>query len=1122
MTNKFDNNETLAFQEEEANLSRVENLLDGLISKEQEKVDEYLDRAASSQTVEDKHMFEDIATSAKERAREYNEIKPEPYHGRIDVSRDDGEVQTFFIGYNPLVAPRKTEILSWRSPLGMTFSQKSKKEFDVNGYHYTLYLRRAIKIEDEKLQMVNTEYDVDSVSLDGDVIDPFLLSVLRDKRRNHILTDIVRTIQENQNDIIAKPIGESFVVQGCAGSGKTMILLHRLSYLAYNNPKSDFSKWCILTPNEYFNVHIQELSETLDIAEIKRFTVEEYYGELMRYLLPVDETKKNKIDVVVQSEKTLDCGMLTEIYSIELRDQVVSTYNEIWENCLSVLEEKGFLSIVGEFSALAPNMKFKLPDLTIYKFSTYGVLSSLLHTIRNKIIDESSRYDKAQEDLASLQTEMDKTRSALSRAEAEVAQAKETAIEDIVEEIKKAELETSNHESAVVSLQNETVELESKQGELKNKIGDQEASVSTSAKTASEMAKYEYIANNDNALTALVKNECSVEFGAVVSLETELSRIPIYNFGKRNKVKAALLDAKNKFAARAIEVINVSKASISRDIEILKQQFDEFSSRLAAIKLEIEEHKQQIKKIQDRIYVYRMCKDVINGHDPINARKLLQDSKLNAVRDLYIGYLAAINKLIEAQKAQTIQSQTLETLNKIVNETKACASKRQIVSTIEEMQDTIESIRYKNVKNELNKLLERVYKKYGYKRRASENYRHRLYYKLLMAALYYSGTGSIHNFINIDEAQDIAVTEYDLFKSVLGEKCIFNLYGDVNQLIYDYKGVSEWEDIAPIVHDRIYLLNENYRNTIQITEYCNSVFGAEVTAIGLKGNEVQESDLPTAISRMLEECEESIDSRFGIIYKRGVAGFKDTIESMINPELISWDAVDPGRISVIPIEMAKGLEFESVIVISNFMSENEKYIAFTRALESLYVAESVNAKLIKSNNEEGDDADIINEADDYDEIDEAELFEMFAVEIEEVTASEDVHDDEEFVFDEGAPLISLPSAAQKLPFKEGMPYIASFFNGNYDLAKKFLQLGIYLRRNNPNLQSRVSENYVGFANQSEYSMVYVSKHGERYSAKFRHTNLYFDMVKTSDERLITECDKCLEFFKNNKDSVKLS
>lgn len=168
-----------------------------------------------------------------------------------------------------------------------------------------VYLRRAVKIEDEKLQMVTTEYDVDTVSLDGEVIDLFLLSVLRDKRRNHVLTDIVRTTQENQNDIIAKPIGESFVVQGCAGSGKTMILLHRISYLAYNYPKSDFSKWCILTPNEYFNEHIQELSQTLDIAAIKRFTVEEYYGEMMRYLLPLEESKKGKFDVVVQSEKIL-------------------------------------------------------------------------------------------------------------------------------------------------------------------------------------------------------------------------------------------------------------------------------------------------------------------------------------------------------------------------------------------------------------------------------------------------------------------------------------------------------------------------------------------------------------------------------------------------------------------------------------------------------------------------------------------------------------------------------------------------------------------------------------------------------------------------------------------------
>ena len=1004
--------------------------------------------------------------------------------------------------------------------MGMTFNQKSKKEFDINGHHYTLYLRRAIKIEDEKIQMVNTEYDVDTVSLDGEVIDPFLLSVLRDKRRNHVLTDIVRTIQENQNEIIAKPLGESFVVQGCAGSGKTMILLHRLSYLAYNHPKSDFSKWCILTPNEYFNEHIQELSQTLDIAAIKRFTVEEYYGEMLRYLLPTDETKKSKIDVAVQSEKTLDCAMLTEIYSEELRDQVVSAYNEIWANCLSALEENNFLSIAGEFSVLAPSLKFKIPDLTIYNFSTYGVLFSLLNTIKNKISDDVLKYDKAKEDCATLQVEIDKTKSVLSAAEESVLENKKIALEDIDHAINKSELNISNDSRSIESLENEAHSLELKQGELKKKIGDGEVSISVSEIDAAEMAKYEYVANNNNAVAVLIKKECLAEFETVESLETELKRIPVYNFGKRNRVKATLLDAKNRFSDKARLVINASKESMSRDIELLKEEFDNIVVKFNLIKADIEEKKLQIKVMQEHAYVLQKCRDIIENYDAITAKKMLQEPKLSDIRDIYIGYLAAVNKLVEIQKTSSTQAKTYDALNKVIAETEAVASRREIITAIEKMQIAMQSIQYKNIKTELTRILNQVYKKHGYRHRAGDNYRHMLYYKLLMASLYYPATGTLHNFVNIDEAQDIAVTEYKLFKGVLGEKCVFNLYGDVNQLIYDYKGVSKWEDLSALVNDHIYLLNENYRNTIQITEYCNNVFGAEVTAIGLKGNGVQEVDLSTAISKMLKECEESIDSRFGIIYKRGVIGFNAIIESMISADLISWDCVDPGRISVIPIEMAKGLEFESVIVVSNFMSDNEKYIAFTRALENLYVADAVEAKLAENNNEKEADTDILDTLDDYDEVDEAELFKMFSPETEEIVSNDNLNDD--FVFDESTPSVTLPLTVQNYSFKDGMPFVLSFFNRNYELASKFMQLGCYLRMQHQSLLVRVSGEYVGFANPKEYSMVYVSKHGENYSVKFKHLSTRFDYVKIGADRLVTESNECLEYFEKNKDSVKLS
>jgi hypothetical protein len=47
------------------------------------------------------------------------------------------------------------------------------------------------------------------------------------------------------------------------------------------------------------------------------------------------------------------------------------------------------------------------------------------------------------------------------------------------------------------------------------------------------------------------------------------------------------------------------------------------------------------------------------------------------------------------------------------------------------------------------------------------------------------------------------------------------------------------------------------------------------------------------------------------------------------------------RWNIICIEDAKGLEFSSVIVLSGRMSRNEKYIAFTRALDDLYIYSDV-------------------------------------------------------------------------------------------------------------------------------------------------------------------------------------
>ena len=47
-----------------------------------------------------------------------------------------------------------------------------------------------------------------------------------------------------------------------------------------------------------------------------------------------------------------------------------------------------------------------------------------------------------------------------------------------------------------------------------------------------------------------------------------------------------------------------------------------------------------------------------------------------------------------------------------------------------------------------------------------------------------------------------------------------------------------------------------------------------------------------------------------------------------------------GMYNVLPISKSKGLEFEKVIVLANGMSDNEFYVACTRAISELYVIEN--------------------------------------------------------------------------------------------------------------------------------------------------------------------------------------
>ena len=58
-----------------------------------------------------------------------------------------------------------------------------------------------------------------------------LLTKYLAKNKRTVLNDIIATIQQEQNEIIRKRPQDNVIVQGGAGSGKTTVAMHRISYI---------------------------------------------------------------------------------------------------------------------------------------------------------------------------------------------------------------------------------------------------------------------------------------------------------------------------------------------------------------------------------------------------------------------------------------------------------------------------------------------------------------------------------------------------------------------------------------------------------------------------------------------------------------------------------------------------------------------------------------------------------------------------------------------------------------------------------------------------------------------------------------------------------------------------
>lgn len=365
------------FQGEKRQLEKIKRDLVSQISNisRTKSYKEMLDEADSSIYCFQTLKFENDEIIHKKRELEYK--LQNPYHGRIDIGDADNPT-TYYIGGAVDQLLGGVYIHSSWSEIGKLFYDTDNPQGYINGKRCDISLRRRIRIVKSELQSIENTFSSNTIYAEKGIYDKFLIQVLQDRKKSNQLTDIIATIQKQQNRIIEKAYAANIIVQGCAGSGKTMVMLHRLSYWLYNNKSLRPEKIKIITPNENFNIHINMLHAQLKLDEVEVLSVARYYCFLLSKYSKEIAAISNIAD-----EENVEERFVNYIYSKQFLKRFNQCFSDIIKEYISP-EDVGFVA------ECASKCEF---NFDLQKYPSDGdllvALASIIRSIYQK--DESAK-----------------------------------------------------------------------------------------------------------------------------------------------------------------------------------------------------------------------------------------------------------------------------------------------------------------------------------------------------------------------------------------------------------------------------------------------------------------------------------------------------------------------------------------------------------------------------------------------------------------------------------------------------------------------------------------------------------------------------------------------------------
>ncbi len=253
-------NYSAQLREEQQAVSRAYDRLDTLRAQLRTRLDTV--RAAGSHGSPTQRTERDsFATMYEDRLTQLRAVEDRLVFGRLD----DVQGKHRYIGRIGLSNERHEPILTdWRADAARPFYEATPSNHGdiVMRRHITLRFREVVGVEDEVLDVHSDQ--VGQASSDGTLTGEGALLASLNAKRTGKMTDIVATIQAEQDRIIRAGLNQAVVVQGGPGTGKTAVALHRAAYLLYTHRRTlERSGVLVVGPSSTFLHYIDQVLPSL-------------------------------------------------------------------------------------------------------------------------------------------------------------------------------------------------------------------------------------------------------------------------------------------------------------------------------------------------------------------------------------------------------------------------------------------------------------------------------------------------------------------------------------------------------------------------------------------------------------------------------------------------------------------------------------------------------------------------------------------------------------------------------------------------------------------------------------------------------------------------------------------